>query len=119
MTGHQVISVSNAETITSYTNLVAEPVTAPFSLNTADFLLNNNDKSTENTVILSLQHDDNGSKTDTNWSPTSATSTQHLTVNTSKLILFHKFLVTGWSPSRSIDKYSCHFSHCFPTAARF
>ena len=47
--GHQIVSVSNAET---FTNLVAEPVTAPFSLNTADFILNNNDKSAENTVIL-------------------------------------------------------------------
>ena len=75
-----VVSVSNTET-PSFTSLIAEPVTEPFSLNTAEIILSNS-----NDNIKHLHHENSHvSKTDSNWNSVNTSSSQHLTVNTSKL----------------------------------
>jgi hypothetical protein len=79
-------SISNVET-PSFTSLIAEPVTEPFTLNTAEFLISNSDaetKTCENRVLLNLRHESSGIKIESNWSSSSSTSSQHLTVNTSE-----------------------------------
>ena len=83
--------ISNVET-PSFTSLIAEPVTEPFTLNTAEFLISNSPdeetKTSENRVLLNMRHESSGIKIESNWSSASSTSSQHLTVNTSEYINF-------------------------------
>ena len=77
--------ISNVET-PSFTSLIAEPVSEPFTLNTAEFLIRNDEetKNSENRVLLNIRHESSGIKIESNWSSASSTSSQHLTVNTSE-----------------------------------
>ena len=78
--------ISNVET-PSFTSLIAEPVTKPFTLNTAEFLISDEEtKTSENRVLLNMRHESSGIKIESNWSSASSTSSQHLTVNTSEYI---------------------------------
>ena len=80
--------ISNVETL-SFTSLIAEPVTKPFTLNTAEFLISDEEtKTSENRVLLNMRHESSGIKIESNWSSASSTSSQHLTVNTSEYINF-------------------------------
>ena len=85
--------ISNVET-PSFTSLIAEPVTEPFTLNTAEFLISNSPdeetKTSENRVLLNMRHENSGIKIESNWSSASSTSSQHLTLNTSEYISFLK-----------------------------
>ena len=86
--------ISNVET-PSFTSLIAEPVSEPFTLNTEEFLITNSPdeetKTSENGVLLNMRHESSaGIKIESNWSSTSSTSSQHLTVNTSEYINFLK-----------------------------
>ena len=80
--------ISNVET----PSFIAEPVTEPFTLNTAEFLISNSPdeetKTSETRVLLNMRHESSGIKTESNWSSASSTSSQHLTVNTSEYINF-------------------------------
>ena len=79
--------ISNVET-PSFTSFIAEPVTEPFTLNTAEFIISNSPdeetKNSENRVLLNMRHESSGIKIESNWSSASSTSSQHLTVNTSE-----------------------------------
>ena len=87
--------ISNVET-PSFTSLIAEPVTEPFTLNTAEFLISNSPdeetKTSENRVLLNMRHESSGIKIESNWSSATSTSSQHLTVNTSEYINFKVFV---------------------------
>ena len=94
--------ISNVET-PSFTSLIAEPVTEPFTLNTAEFLISDEEtKTSENRVLLNMRHESSGIKIESNWSSASSTSSQHLTVNTSEYI---NFLV-----SADLDRRSYSFT---------
>ena len=86
------VNLVTTESSTQYTTMIAEPVTSPFSLETADFLLTNseqnNNKNTihEGRVLLGQNNSipliNQDGKSPPEW------NTPHLTVNTSKQGIF-------------------------------
>ena len=103
---HANLSLITNVVTPSFTSLIAEPVTEPFTLNTAEFLISNSPeedtKTSENRVLLNMRHESSGIKIESNWSSASSTSSQHLTVNTSEYI---NFLV-----SADLDRRSYSFT---------